>query len=73
METLNLIVGPNQVSFQCDGIPVADIPRRILNNVGALEISLVDSSGHPLSTLTLVVSIDDRESVFHRTVFSPFV
>ncbi len=72
-KTHQLVSGSNEISFKSDGIPIADISRRILNNVGAMEVSLSDTNGNPLSTLTLVVSIDDREGVFHRTVFSPFV
>lgn len=48
------------------------VPRRILNNVGAIVLTLQAADGKVVGSLSLVTAIDDREGTFYRTIFSPF-
>lgn len=61
------------VDFAVESIDIKDIERRILNNVAELRLELIDENQDLIDKISLVVAIDDREGVFHRTVFSPLV
>jgi hypothetical protein len=39
--------------------------------VGLVVLTLIDSEGREMSKLNMVMSVDERDGVFYRTVFSP--
>ena len=69
--TFDVTQVPSEVVFCVDRLDLSDIPRRVLNNVAELRLVFTDSENVVHGTVSMVVAVDDREGVLHRTVFSP--
>jgi hypothetical protein len=61
----------SRLEIETGPVCLEDIPRRILNNVGMVVLTLLDCEGREMSKLNMVMSVDERDGAFYRTIFSP--
>ena len=61
----------SSIVFKSEGIDLTGIPKRILNNAAMVAVSLLSTDGSVLTTLNLVMAVDERSGCMFRTVFSP--
>eukprot|EP00411_Alexandrium_monilatum_P018197 CAMPEP_0175232182 /NCGR_PEP_ID=MMETSP0093-20121207/25832_1 /TAXON_ID=311494 /ORGANISM="Alexandrium monilatum, Strain CCMP3105" /LENGTH=127 /DNA_ID=CAMNT_0016526041 /DNA_START=21 /DNA_END=401 /DNA_ORIENTATION=+ len=68
-EAVDYVVGKHCAQVAApDGIPVGSVSRGVLQNLGALEVSLTEASGTDVAAVRLITDVRHRGGEFLRVV-----